>query len=127
MRRLIEPCLSSANARCGNEQMNGMNLQHAQQSRRLSSCVFMSGFGAGMELNPQILGEEWPILLENIQIRKKINDCLRTKTASVRTYRDKVDMTPFIIVGSRSHFSLATISVLFSPKKKNWKSVFDDS
>ncbi|KAF8098382.1 hypothetical protein N665_0268s0051 [Sinapis alba] len=57
MRRLIEPCLSLANARCGG---NG------QQRRRLSSCVAMSDFRAGMELSPQILGEEWPILLEKI-------------------------------------------------------------
>ncbi|KAJ4899005.1 Uncharacterized protein Rs2_12956 [Raphanus sativus] len=58
MRRLIEPCLSLANARCGGNE---------QQRRRLSSsCVSMSDFRAGMELNPQILGEEWPILLEKI-------------------------------------------------------------
>lgn len=57
MRRLIEPCLSLANARCGGNE---------QQRRRLSPCVSMSDFRAGMELNPQILGEEWPILLEKI-------------------------------------------------------------
>ncbi|CAG7885033.1 unnamed protein product [Brassica rapa] len=57
MRRLIEPCLSLASARCGG---NG------QQRRRVSSCVSMSDFRAGIELNPQVLGEEWPILLEKI-------------------------------------------------------------
>ncbi|ESQ53755.1 hypothetical protein EUTSA_v10025634mg [Eutrema salsugineum] len=65
MRRLIEPCLSLANTRCGNEQVREMNFQYAHQSRRLS-YVSMSDFRAGMELNPQILGEEWPILLEKI-------------------------------------------------------------
>ncbi|CAN6915847.1 unnamed protein product [Brassica oleracea] len=56
MRRLIEPCLSLASARCGGD---------GQQRRRVSS-VSMSDFRAGMELNPQVLGEEWPILLEKI-------------------------------------------------------------
>ncbi|KAJ0262816.1 hypothetical protein HA466_0032900 [Hirschfeldia incana] len=60
MKRLIEPCLSLANARCGGIE------QHAQQRRRLASCVSMSDFRAAMELSPQILGEEWPMLLEKI-------------------------------------------------------------
>ncbi|CAH2076962.1 unnamed protein product [Thlaspi arvense] len=66
MRRLIEPCLSLANARCGNEQVREMNFHYPQQSRRRLSYVSMSEFRAGMELNPQILGEEWPILMEKI-------------------------------------------------------------
>ncbi|EOA16944.1 hypothetical protein CARUB_v10005174mg [Capsella rubella] len=65
MRRLIQPCLSLANTRCGNERIREMNYQYTQQSRRLS-YVSMSDFRAGMELNPQILGEDWPILLEKI-------------------------------------------------------------
>ncbi|CAA7025226.1 unnamed protein product [Microthlaspi erraticum] len=66
MRRLIEPCLSLANTRCGNGGMREMNVQYAQQRRRRVSCVSMSDFRAGVELNPQILGEEWPILLEKM-------------------------------------------------------------
>ncbi|KAL1215820.1 hypothetical protein V5N11_024353 [Cardamine amara subsp. amara] len=65
MRRLIEPCLSLANTRCGNERVREMNYQYTQQSRRLST-VSMSDFRASMELNPQILGEEWPIHMEKI-------------------------------------------------------------
>ncbi|XP_010447182.1 PREDICTED: uncharacterized protein LOC104729857 [Camelina sativa] len=66
MRRLIQPCLSLANTRCGNEQrVREMNYQYTQQSRRLS-YVSMSDFCAGMELNPQILGEDWPIHMEKI-------------------------------------------------------------
>ncbi|XP_010437705.1 PREDICTED: uncharacterized protein LOC104721425 [Camelina sativa] len=66
MRRLIQPCLSLANTRCGNEQrVREMNYQYTQQSRRLS-YVSMSDFRAGMELNPQILGEDWPIHMEKI-------------------------------------------------------------
>ncbi|CAL9227901.1 unnamed protein product [Arabidopsis halleri] len=63
MRRLIEPCLSLANTRYGTDRVREMNYQHTQQSRRL---VLMSDFRAGMELNPQILGEDWPINMEKI-------------------------------------------------------------
>uniref|UniRef100_A0A1J3GAA8 Transcriptional regulator of RNA polII, SAGA, subunit n=1 Tax=Noccaea caerulescens TaxID=107243 RepID=A0A1J3GAA8_NOCCA len=66
VRRLIEPCLSLANTRCGNERVREMNLQYAHQRRRRVSCVSISDFRAGVELNPQILGEDWPILLEKI-------------------------------------------------------------
>ncbi|KAG2244085.1 hypothetical protein Bca52824_094079 [Brassica carinata] len=60
MRRLIEPCLSLASARCGGNE---------QQRRWLSSFLSMSDFRAAMELNPQVLGEEWPVLLEKISSR----------------------------------------------------------
>lgn len=65
MRRLIEPCLSLANTRCGTDRLREMNYQYTQQSRRLS-YVSMSDFRAGMELNPQILGEDWPMHMEKI-------------------------------------------------------------
>ncbi|XP_013598757.1 uncharacterized protein LOC111207813 [Brassica napus] len=71
MRRLIEPCLSLASARCGGS---------GQQRRRLSSCVWMSDFRAGMELKPQVLGEEWPILLEKICSRVLDSKCLAEGT-----------------------------------------------
>ncbi|CAH8329641.1 unnamed protein product [Eruca vesicaria subsp. sativa] len=67
MRRLIEPCLSLANARCGGNGLVGeMSLQKAEQRRRVSSCVSMYDFRVGMELNPEVLGGEWPLLLEKI-------------------------------------------------------------
>ncbi|EFH60121.1 hypothetical protein ARALYDRAFT_480373 [Arabidopsis lyrata subsp. lyrata] len=49
MRRLIEPCLSLAS-----------------QQKRAVSNVSMLDFRAAMELNPRVLGEEWPIHLEKI-------------------------------------------------------------
>ncbi|CAN8327350.1 unnamed protein product [Cochlearia groenlandica] len=65
LKRLIEPCLSLAKTRCENEWSRDTSFGFAQQRRRLS-CVSMSDFRAGMELNPQILGGEWPIILEKI-------------------------------------------------------------
>ncbi|VVB10457.1 unnamed protein product [Arabis nemorensis] len=66
MRRLFEPCLSLANTRCGNKRAREMNYQHTQQNHRRLSYVSMSDFCAGMELDPQILGEDWPIHMEKI-------------------------------------------------------------
>lgn len=65
MRRLIEPCLSLANTRCGTDRVREMNYQYTQQSRRLS-YVSMSDFRAGMELNTEILGKDWPMHMEKI-------------------------------------------------------------
>lgn len=53
MRRLIEPCLSLASSR------------NSQQKRAVSN-VSMLDFRAAMELNPRVLGEDWPIHLEKI-------------------------------------------------------------
>uniref|UniRef100_A0A1J3K346 Transcriptional regulator of RNA polII, SAGA, subunit n=1 Tax=Noccaea caerulescens TaxID=107243 RepID=A0A1J3K346_NOCCA len=47
MRRLVEPCLSLASSR----------------------AVSMLDFRAAMELNPRVLGEDWPIQLEKICFR----------------------------------------------------------
>ncbi|CAA0361777.1 putative transcriptional coactivator Hfi1/Transcriptional adapter 1 [Arabidopsis thaliana] len=52
MRRLIEPCLSLAS-----------------QQKRAVSNVSMLDFHAAMEVNPRVLGEEWPIQLEKICCR----------------------------------------------------------
>ncbi|KAG7579168.1 Transcriptional coactivator Hfi1/Transcriptional adapter 1 [Arabidopsis thaliana x Arabidopsis arenosa] len=60
MRRLIEPCLSLASSRV--REMNS-------QQKRAVSNVSTLDFRAAMELNPRVLGEEWPIHLEKICCR----------------------------------------------------------
>lgn len=60
MRRLIEPCLSLASSRV--REMNS-------QQKRAVSNVSMLDFRSAMELNPRVLGEEWPISLEKICCR----------------------------------------------------------
>ncbi|VVA99849.1 unnamed protein product [Arabis nemorensis] len=57
IRRLIEPCLNLASSRV--REMN------SQQKRALSN-ISMLDFRAAMELNPRVLGEDWPIHLERI-------------------------------------------------------------
>ncbi|XP_010547952.1 PREDICTED: uncharacterized protein LOC104819535 [Tarenaya hassleriana] len=71
LRRVIEPCLNLAHSRCGNEPLREMDSQfigndrHVKQPRRLS-CISVLDFRAAMELNPRVLGEEWPVHLEKI-------------------------------------------------------------
>ncbi|XP_010530710.1 PREDICTED: uncharacterized protein LOC104807223 [Tarenaya hassleriana] len=75
LRRLIEPCLNLARSRHGDEPSREMNSQlvgngrYMQQQPKRLSYISMLDFHAAMELNPQVLGEEWPIHLEKISSR----------------------------------------------------------
>lgn len=80
LKQLIEPCMALAGSRCGNEHLkqvsghfmpglNGMLPGRHMQRPRRSVYASMSDFCAAMELNPQILGGDWPIQLEKICLR----------------------------------------------------------
>ncbi|ESW15096.1 hypothetical protein PHAVU_007G043700 [Phaseolus vulgaris] len=80
LKRLIESFMDLAGSRCGNEQHAQRNRQLATSSNVLlsrrcmqkatgSACASLSDFRLAMELNPQVLGPDWPIQLEKICIR----------------------------------------------------------
>ncbi|KAK9988597.1 hypothetical protein SO802_028836 [Lithocarpus litseifolius] len=80
LKRLIEPCMSLAVSRGGNNHYKQQNHQflsgfsqmlpgrYMQRAERYAYAS-MSDFRAAMELNPQILGEDWTIQLEKICLR----------------------------------------------------------
>lgn len=77
LKRLIEPCLQLVGSRCGNEHLRQLNAQtlpgmnrilpgrYIQKSRKPKYASVLD-FRVAMELNPQILGEDWPVQLEKI-------------------------------------------------------------
>ncbi|XP_042494770.1 uncharacterized protein LOC122074046 isoform X1 [Macadamia integrifolia] len=77
LKRLIKPCLELAGSRAGHEHIKQINGQIApglngvwpdriiqRPSRSISASLL--DFRVAMELNPQLLGEEWPIKLERV-------------------------------------------------------------
>lgn len=63
MKRLLKPCVNLASSR---SLTNGMSpLTYVQNSSRLFP-VSMTDFQVTIESNPQILGEDWPVLLEKM-------------------------------------------------------------
>lgn len=77
LKRLIESSIGLAGSRCGNEhqrQLNGRSVPGSnvllpgryKQTVTNSTCASLSDFHNAMELNPQILGPDWPIQLEKI-------------------------------------------------------------
>ncbi|XP_050261672.1 uncharacterized protein LOC126706302 [Quercus robur] len=77
LKRLIEPCMGLAVSRGGNNHYKQQNHQFLpgfsqmlpgryMQREERSAYASMSDFRAAMELNPQILGEDWTIQLEKI-------------------------------------------------------------
>lgn len=62
LKGLIKPSLELANSRLGNK--------HRSQ---MSTPVSMLDFRTAMELNPQILGEDWPMQLEKVSLRETEN------------------------------------------------------
>ncbi|KDP44474.1 hypothetical protein JCGZ_16307 [Jatropha curcas] len=80
LKRLIEPCMGLASSRCGNGHLKMVNGQllpgldgrlpgRYMQRRTESVYASMLDFHVAMEVNPQILGEDWIILLEKISLR----------------------------------------------------------
>eukprot|EP00268_Persea_americana_P041676 TRINITY_DN4160_c0_g2_i3.p1 TRINITY_DN4160_c0_g2~~TRINITY_DN4160_c0_g2_i3.p1 ORF type:complete len:376 (-),score=74.92 TRINITY_DN4160_c0_g2_i3:592-1719(-) len=76
LKRLIKPCMELAQARCGHESMtvnckavHGMNSamlgKYVQKPNHCFSGSLLD-FQVAMELNPQLLGEDWPVHLEKI-------------------------------------------------------------
>ena len=77
LKRLIEPCMALAGARCDSEQLKTANGQFipglnetlpGRYVKRQTESVnaSMLDFRVAMESNPQILGEDWPVQLEKI-------------------------------------------------------------
>lgn len=77
LKRLIESSFSLAASRCGSERLRQPNSQSVpgsiaslpgryMQTVTTSSCTSLLDFRLAMELNPQILGPDWPIQLEKI-------------------------------------------------------------
>lgn len=80
LKRLIEPCLDLAGSRSGNEHPRQQNRQlvtslnallpgRSMQTATRSAGTSVLDFRLAMELNPQVLGPDWPIQLEKICIR----------------------------------------------------------
>ncbi|XP_015942147.1 uncharacterized protein LOC107467536 [Arachis duranensis] len=79
MKRLIESSLVLAGSRVGNEQIrlpsrqlinsNGMLPRRYMQTAPRLAKVSILDFCLAMELNPQVLGPDWPMQLERISIR----------------------------------------------------------
>lgn len=79
LKGLLEPCIGLVGSRCGNDRFKQLNHQspgfsgmlpgrYMQRAAR-SPCISVSDFRVAMELNPQILGEDWAIQLEKICLR----------------------------------------------------------
>ncbi|XVF61309.1 hypothetical protein PTKIN_Ptkin08bG0120100 [Pterospermum kingtungense] len=77
MKRLIKPCLELAGSRSGQKlidqgrnwsmaSLNGMRPVRYAQKQSGSISVSMSDFRVAMELNPLILGVDWPTQLEKV-------------------------------------------------------------
>ncbi|XP_021832772.1 uncharacterized protein LOC110772627 [Prunus avium] len=90
LKRLLEPCIRLAGTRHGDEhlkQLNGLYIcgsngtlrgGHMQRETK-STFASMLDFCAAVELNPQILGENWAIQLEKIVLLKsEKKPCIRT-------------------------------------------------
>jgi hypothetical protein len=79
LKRLIEPCIGLAGSRCENNHFKQLNQflpgfsqmlpGRYMQRAATSTYTSMLDFRAAMELNPQILGEDWTIQLEKICLR----------------------------------------------------------
>ncbi|XP_057960327.1 uncharacterized protein LOC131152589 [Malania oleifera] len=80
LKRLIKPCLESASSRAGNKNLNqvgdqviprlsGMGPASYVQKPTGSVYASMLDFRVAMELNPVLLGEDWPSQLEKISLR----------------------------------------------------------
>ncbi|KAM3004261.1 hypothetical protein FF2_034534 [Malus domestica] len=82
LKRLMEPCIRLAGTRHGSDHLkqlggsypynsgsNGMSIGRHMQRETKSTYATMSDFSASVELNPQMLGVDWPIQLEKIVLR----------------------------------------------------------
>lgn len=82
LKRLIKPCLELAGSRSRSyedtSRLNGMQPMRNERSPNRSFSGSMLDFLVVMESNPRILGEDWPVHLENI--------CLRVSEKSVGSY-----------------------------------------
>lgn len=72
LKRLIEPCLSFSQSRCGNQPLTGsrnaFQEQHWHRAQRSNNASLLD-FRVAMELNPKVLGKDWTTQLEKISLR----------------------------------------------------------
>ncbi|KAF5178276.1 Transcriptional adapter like [Thalictrum thalictroides] len=80
LKRLIKPCIELSEARCREEDqkqdnnqaihvLNGMWSERYVQRSTPSVSSSLLDFRVAMELNPQLLGEDWPVQLERVCLR----------------------------------------------------------
>lgn len=80
MKRLIKPCMDLARARCSSHrtsQVDGSTLPNMKGLRRVCqvqisngcNCATSLDFQLAMELNPQLLGGDWPLQLEKMLLQ----------------------------------------------------------
>ncbi|XP_010277084.1 PREDICTED: uncharacterized protein LOC104611640 [Nelumbo nucifera] len=80
LKRLIKPCIELAGLRCGHQHLRevnriakpGLNKMRPERSMQRSTnsvSASLLDFRVAMELNPQMLGEDWPMELEKICFR----------------------------------------------------------
>lgn len=80
LKRLIKPCIELARSRGGNVHQQQFNDQVVQSSNGMwperymqrtlpSVSASLLDFRVAMELNPQLLGEDWPVQLERVCLR----------------------------------------------------------
>ncbi|KAL5713650.1 hypothetical protein ACHQM5_015706 [Ranunculus cassubicifolius] len=80
LKRLIKPCIDLAKARHREEHVkqvnnhaiqvsNGMWPERYVQRRTQSVSASLLDFRVAMEMNPQVLGEDWPVQLERVCLR----------------------------------------------------------
>lgn len=78
MKRLIKPCMALAASKSRHKVvqhqavpiLNGITTVRYIQKMRESPSISMEDFRVAMELNPHILGEDWPIQLEKVRLHK---------------------------------------------------------
>lgn len=86
LKRLIKPCIALAASRCGNQQQINDQLRVPGGSNHRSSISInasMEDLRVAMEMNPEILGEDWATQLECICLRadeKRLNKCITSNT-----------------------------------------------
>ncbi|KAI4298545.1 hypothetical protein L6164_032092 [Bauhinia variegata] len=79
LKRLIESSMALAGSRCGNERLKQLNGRPVSGSNVVlperymptaakSACASLLDFRLAMELNPRILGPDWPLQLEKIDL-----------------------------------------------------------
>lgn len=69
LKRLIKPSLELATSRIESKQPNQMWPARNYQEQPMPNSVSVLDFRTAMELDPQILGEDWPVQLEKITLR----------------------------------------------------------
>uniref|UniRef100_A0A2P2K2H7 Uncharacterized protein MANES_13G113200 n=1 Tax=Rhizophora mucronata TaxID=61149 RepID=A0A2P2K2H7_RHIMU len=81
LKRIIKPCLDLACSRsgqkyvgqehsCSTPVLNGMWPLRNVEKTNVSSAASILDFRVAMELNPSILGQEWPVQLEKVCLRE---------------------------------------------------------